>query len=306
MSAEKLRGAPAAALGRLKAFGPGRLALLAGLAFGNAFAAAWLLYAVFGLPSRAAWGCGWAWAAALAALAASPAGEALFRRMHGLRRPAPGEAERLEAAAAQVREALGAEFALFLAPPGAAAFAAGRRTVAAGPELAEMEKWEAAGVLAHEAAHLKRGDGLFLALAWGLGLAGWAALAALEAALKAGLRLARLAPGLGLIAWPVAFMLWAPAAGAKRGLEAALRLGVLAAMRRAEFEADAAAARAGFGGGLLSALAKLTAARAEPRGLQRLFVAVMATHPPADERMRRLMKFLNTEVKKGDAEADPS
>jgi Zn-dependent protease with chaperone function len=206
------------------------------------------------------------------------AGAVVFERglleLRGARRMSRREAERIGPLASEVYESYGLEGAptiLIADRSGLAASAGARHVVLDRPLLDQLEDDELSGVLAHEVHHWRRADDVGLAFVTCCALPVILVYNALAF-------VARLHPVVTVLVWAFGWTFWV----AVRLLIAPV-VGIFS--RRHEYEADAAASRAGFGEGLHRALEQLRDIEPGRTGWSR---TVAATHPPTELRLEAI------------------
>ena len=194
--------------------------------------------------------------------------------LRGARRMSRREAERIGPLASEVYARyglVGAPTLLVADRSGLAASAHARHVVLDRPLLEQLTDDELAGVLAHEVHHWRRADAVGLA---------FVSSCALPIILVYNLLtyVARLHPVVTVLVWTFGYTFWV-----------AVRLLITPVVgifsRRHEYEADAAAARAGFGEGLYRALEQLRDIEPGRTGWSR---TVAATHPPTELRLEAI------------------
>ena len=211
---------------------------------------------------------------AFALVVAAVAFERGLLELRGARRMSRREAERIGPLASEVYARYGLKGAptlLIADRPGLDASAHARHVVLDRPLLDQLTDDELAGVLAHEVHHWRRADAVGLA---------FVSCCALPVILvyNALAFVSRLHPVAAVLVWTFGWTFWVSVR-----LVITPVLGIFS--RRHEYEADAAATRAGFGEGLFRALEQLRDLEPGRSGWGR---TVAATHPPTELRLEAI------------------
>lgn len=217
-------------------------------------------------------------------------GEWWLRRSIGTQMPTPNQ-EDLLPDVQEVAQRMGYKRPVMVTvidAPVLNAFALGKRTVGVTRLVLEtLPSHMVEGLVAHEIAHLKRGHTKPLAWIYGAGWAGMVAAKTVHRALSSFARFLLEILGLFGIIPSIVFAVPAVLFWFLHKLSQGVLMLMLRALSRVnEFEADALAARAGYGDALMEALAHLDSG--DPSSHPGFLGSLWASHPPTSERLRRI------------------